>query len=177
MPSSEHSFLNSTKSICGWLTYFPESPFTPGHLSILNNSGFSSVSVTITHGISVTSITELRSRRCMNTISLEYSSIRCWCLKSASKSFSDTAIFSFPKRFAASSTAFALSGLEKFSIARFAPAYKIFFTSSCRLILPPATIGIRIKRLIRRIKSMASSCSSSDVERSNTSNSSAPWSL
>ena len=168
IPSSVHLSLNATQSISVRLTYLPESPRTPGHFKILNNSDSSSVSVMITHGTSVTFIMEFRSSLCIKISWLQLSSIN------ASKSFNDTASFSFPNLFAASSISLTLSGLEKFSIARFAPVYRIFLISSWRLILPPAIIGILITRLIRFINVIVSSCSSSESERSSTINSSAP---
>ena len=139
---SAHLSLNWEKSISTLLTNLPESPFTPGHLSILNNSSSRTVSVTIIHGIFVIFITESKSKRCMKINSLLYCSINCCCLNNASKSFKDTATFSFPKRFAASCANENISGLEKFNITRFTPAYKICFTSSSRFMFPPAIIGM-----------------------------------
>ena len=134
------------------------------------------VSVSTTHGIPVIFITEFISSLCMNIISVLYSSIRCCCLNSVSKSFKETAILSLPNRFETSAIRSMESSFEKLSTARFAPAYRIFFTSSERRILPPAIIGMLIARFIFLIRSMASSCSSSVWERSNTISSSAPFS-
>ena len=79
---NEEAFDKTIKT--GKMTYYSRSRNalwvkgeTSGHFKILNNSGFSSVSVRITHGISVTFITELRSRRCMKMISLVKSSMIC----------------------------------------------------------------------------------------------------
>ena len=146
------------------------------HFKIFKISSCSMVSVRTTHGISVIFITESRSRRCMKIISELNLSIRCCCLNKASKSFKDTAIRSFPNRLDTSSISSNDSGLEKFRIARFAPVYRIFFTSSCLRTFPPATIGILMARFTFFIRSIASSCSSSVLDRSNTISSSAPLS-
>ena len=174
MPSSRQTFLNASKSMSFWLIKRPETPLTPSDFRILRISFCSIVSVTTTQGISVMFTTELRSSLCMNIISVQYFSIWCWCLNSASKSFSDTAIRSFPYRRAASSKSFKVPGLDRFKRARFAPAYRIFFTSSWRRIFPPATMGMLMTRLIFFIRSMASSWFSSELDRSNTISSSAP---
>ena len=122
IPARIHTSLKSLKSISTLLINIPDTPFTPLLFKIRNISLSSIVSVTTTHGISVTFTTEFRSRRCMNTISGLYCSIKCCCLKSVSKSFKDTAIFSFPKRKETSLIKSMETFFEKFNIARFTPA-------------------------------------------------------
>ena len=122
IPFSTQISLNALKSIFNRLIKRPETPLTPSLLRILRISLSSMVSVTTTHWISVTFTTELRSSRCIKIISVLYSSIRCCCLNSASKSFSETAIRSLPNLWETSLISSIESGFEKFSMARLAPA-------------------------------------------------------